>query len=155
MKQVTITLYKFNELEPQVRDEVYEREFDILLKDGWWIDDAYERFDEIMKEKYDFTVDSHEFDLDYKLSCIDGYFGSSESELAALEEVNVNHGYDLNNLSDDDYIELKDEFEEYIDRIFLDFMQNEYDCLTSEEFVKEYLEINEYDFLENGEMYIA
>lgn len=168
MKDITITVYKFNELSEDIQDKVIERQSDINVDYDWW-EFVYEDAEQIGLKITEFDTDRY----------CKGNFIDSAKETA--HKIIDNHGEncetyktaseylkDRDNLIDTFPKDKDEEIDEYkldndlddLDSEFLrslleDYriiLRNEYEYLTSRESIIETIEINDYDFTIDGKI---
>lgn len=167
MKTITVNLYQFEELNPEAQKAALSKLADLNTTDKWW-DYIYEDAEEV-----GFKITG--FDLDRKV--VNGHFMVSGEETAAA--ILDNHGEKcetyklaaqyLEDLPDirksapaaaqaegieymsEEAFETK--FLKRLSAAYVTILQADFDHLTSDETVKETIEANEYDFLENGTLY--
>ena len=158
MKQITITLYEFNELPENIQRKVLDEHYDINIDHDWM--DVYHDAEQI-------GIKITEFDLDMGRYC-DGEKLIPSEEIA--NRILESHGEqcetyktaahyleqrnELLKSTDDEYeIEsIDDEFMKAILHDYSNTLQQEYDYLTSDETIKETILANEYTFEINGKM---
>jgi len=172
MRKIEVMLYEFNELSEAAKEKAIERFRDFNVDYDWWsnsydgvaecgivihefdtyrgtiksdIDDKYETAKTVIREwgeKSDFHVLSKQFLLD------------REALVKKYGEGNSIDGYvvkdDFFNEYDDDLNDLESKYHHDINEVMLKVLREEYDYLTSDEAVIESIEINNYEFTEDG-----
>lgn len=163
MKTIEINLYKFSELSEDAKDKARE----------WWSSGGVDHdwYECIYEGAENIGLKITEFELNHR--SIDGYFDLSASEVAA--NIFRDHGEECETFKtatafmeewepkfaeymqteegEDDLIYLGDEFRKSLLEDYLILLQRELDFLGSREYIDDILEVNEYDFTEDGEIY--
>jgi len=171
MKQHTITTYEFDELSPEAQRRAIDTLWDINVAYDWW-DCIYEDAETVGIKITSFDLYYHycrgEFieNARYTANKILQYHGETcETYQTAkvfldtlnrfLEAADKDEYGELAYLSDEQQVE---EMElEFLRAILEDYrmlLQKEYDYQTSDEAIIETIRANEYEFTENGELYI-
>lgn len=175
MKTIEIKAYQFKELDETTKQKVIEDNLYINVEHDWW-DCTYETFEELGIKIEEFDVYRGECQLHYRLDYTDiaskiiDTFGEStpisitcnnfikerDALVKKYGEGNEIAGYSVKE-------ELYDKFDEEEEDLILDFtgelsgdilgwLRQEYEWLTSEEAIIETIEINEYEFTEEGKL---
>ena len=163
MRTESISIYSVSELPEAAKAKVldkYRYEFS-----DWYYQDT----------QYDANESSHmsieEFNLDYSYIVCEFNTGAKDTAHTVIK----NHGEScasytiasnflsalssLESQPDDErtdalVAELEEDFMEDMGNYYLNMLKSEYENCTSDEYVTEMLEANEYEFLENGDRYI-
>ena len=163
MRTESISIYSVSELPEAAKAKVldkYRYEFS-----DWYYQDT----------KYDANESSHmsieEFNLDYSYIVCEFNTGAKDTAHTVIK----NHGEScasytiasnflsalssLESQPDDEHTDtlvagLEEDFMEDMGNYYLNMLKSEYENCTSDEYVTEMLEANEYEFLENGDRYI-
>jgi hypothetical protein len=159
---IQVNYYKFNELSDEAKQFVLEKLWSLNVEHEWW-EDIYEDAREIGLRITGFNIG--------RGNGITGDLTLYPKECA--EAILKNHGEgcdtyilakqfleDLKGLGDEeseDYDsdakeDLEQEFERALKEEYLSILRNEYEYLTSEEAIVESIEINKYEFNEEGEL---
>jgi hypothetical protein len=164
------TLYKFDELSDEAKEKAIERLADINVDYEWWKG--------IYEDASNIGLKLTAFDID-RGSYAEGNFTLSAEEVAAniirdhgemcetyktaenflkehdpvyadyMDEKSENYE---SGESEDKLQEMESEFLKSLLEDYRIMLSHEYDYLTSEEAIKETIEANEYEFLDNGDM---
>lgn len=178
VREVTFKLYRFEELDDKVKEKVLEDNCYILVEDYTWWDFIYTEAEEIGIKIEGFDLDRRYIKLRLNTSVLSsvewamGYFGECTEEyklaksyydeimkLADCEEVKEYlEEYPEADPYDAIYnLGLSDEFyDEYVNdmkRVFLKMLEDEFNCLISDEAIIEHFNINDYEFFENGKIF--
>ena len=170
MKTKTINLYQFSELTEEAKRHAIEKLSDINVDSSWW-DSTYEDAANIYLKITGFDID--------RASYCNGDF--TDSPIATAEAITYNHGEEcetyktaqtfinnwqplFNNYMDEEHkdyesgeseqemIELEDEFLKSLCEDYRIILTNNYEYLTSEEAIIETINANDYDFDEEGNL---
>lgn len=173
MKTIEINLYKFDELSDEAKQTAIEKNYDLNVAGGfdWW-ENTYE-------DAKNIGLKITGFDIDRGSYC-SGEFNLSANEVAAnifrdhgevcetyktaqgfMDEwqpvfnsyMDENHENYESSDSEDELMELENDFLKSILEDYRIILSNEYDYLTGEDAIKESLIANEYDFNEDGTIY--
>jgi hypothetical protein len=173
MREETIKVYKYDELDEDVKEKVLEKMWDINVEYNWW-EFVYEDAGRI-------GLKLEEFELDRGAYCKGKWIEGAEE---AAEKIRQEHGEHCETYRDatifqaelgqaerifksvEDYDPEYEEFEESVEyeEICEDFLkalledyrimlEKEYEWLTSEEAIVETIEANEYEFTADGSLY--
>ena len=180
MRQETIKIYQFEELNKEAQEKAIENEMnnEFYLDYDWW-DSDFEEFNERLKnvgldcETFNFDIYQHSFEIvdlridDYKKFfkavdldrwIISKSLGTKEEieefeELLYNSEFNKDGEFDFYGYNCGNEEETINEYIKDLKVKFLKSLQEQYDYLLSDEAIKEHLTINEYEFEENGKIY--
>jgi hypothetical protein len=172
MKTIEVTLYKFNELDEEVRNTVLERHRDINVNYEWW-DTVYMDAENISLKITGFDIDRASYcnceflqDATWTANKIIEDHGPVCETYKDAAQFLADYDRILDNAEKDDdgdflddveteqeLEELEDEFLYSLSEDYRIMLDKNYEYLTSDEAISETLVINEYDFLEDGEMY--
>lgn len=167
MKTISINLYQFNELTPEAQKAAIRNLSDINTIDQWW-DYLYEDAENVGLKLTGFDIDR---------GACNGHIMNNGFETAMA--ICDNHGeetqtYKLAKQYLDDLPDIRKGTPEALQAEGIDYLTEEafetrflkklcsaylvmlreqYEYLTSDEAIKETIEANEYDFLENGTLY--
>jgi hypothetical protein len=160
MKTKTYKVYKFKELDEETKQKAIENLYDINVDYEWW-QFIYEDAERI-------GIKIVEFDVDRNSMC---KIELHKDMLEVIELITKNHGdscdtfktarqfkanYDSLNVErenyEEAYEELEIEFKYAISEDYRIMLQKEYEYLTSEEAIIESIELNDYDFTEDGKI---
>jgi len=175
MRTIEIKAYQFKELDETTKQKVIEDNLHINVEYDWW-DCTYETFEELGVKVREFDLYRGDCGLHFTLNYTDiaskiiDTFGEStpisitcknfikerDALVKKYGEGNEIDGYSVKE-------ELYDEFDEEEEEIILDFtaelsadilewLRQEYEWLTSEEAIIETIEVNEYEFTEEGKL---
>jgi hypothetical protein len=150
MREETIKLYTFEELNQEAQQKALEKFYDINVDWQWW-----EFVCEDAKE-VDLKISAFDFDRGWSID-IKFIQGPKETALAILE----NHGKESDTYKEaasflKNRREGKGDHEYFLQQLgecYLDTLQREYEYRTSEEAIKEGIICNEYEFLEDGKLW--
>ena len=168
MKTIELKLYKFEELTEDAQEKAIENNLDINADYAWW--------ESVYIDAENVGLKITEFDIDRGSYC-NCEFVENAADVA--KNIIENHGTDCDTCKDSesfltvfkplnekldneflDDLEIEEEIEdlenEYLYTLSEDYriiLQREYEYLTSEEYIKDTLIANEYDFTEDGEIY--
>lgn len=163
METRTYKVYKFKELTEDQQQKVIGRYYDINVDHEWW-DYLYDDAKNIGIKIDGFDLggrQSIEGDLiDSVADCIkkikDQHGKTCETYKTALRyEKEAKRLFKLQDWTDEEYTaqeNLNHEFKTDILEDYFQLLRKEYEYLTSEEAITETLEINEYDFTEDGKI---
>ena len=163
MKKVTITVYKFNELSDEAKENALNSLRDINVDHDWW-DAVYDDAENIGLKITSFDLDRNrhaegKFILpaytviqkileDHGESCETYKTATQFKDILTEEKEYDEEGYVP--------VEHEESEEEFLKSLLEDYsimLQKEYEYLTSDEAIIETIEANEYDFTENGKLY--
>jgi len=158
MKTRTINIYSFNELSQEAQEKAIEYFSDINVSHEWW-EFIYEDANNIGLKITGFDLDRGAYckgefilDLNQVISSILKEHGkkcetykTAKRYQEELNKINIEENQDKWEELEDNF--LYDLLEDY--RVML---QQEYDYMTSRESIIETIQINDYEFLENGKL---
>ena len=170
MKTITKTykVYKFDELSEQAQHKALEKLWDINVFHDWWectyedaknIEATINGFDIGRSWEIDMSLDydtettcnaiieNHGEQCDTYTLAIDTLKSINEAKESSTEE------QEEDGTLDEKLEDINKEFLQQLGQCYLIMLRDEYEYLTSEEAVKDTIEANDYDFLENGELY--
>lgn len=154
MREITTTtkVYTFNELSESAQDRAIDSLRYAQVDYGWW--------EAIYDDALTVGVRITEFDLDRSRHA-NGELGFMPVDVANL--IMSEHGPDTDTFKlaaeyldevqytlDDELSDLDQNFKYDLLECYSVMLQNEYECLTGDESIKELIEINEYEFNETG-----
>ena len=160
MREITLKVYEFQELSEEVQEKVLDNHRDVEVQ-------YYERWDHIYDMALEEGVEILSFDLhqrDIEVRVSDDFDEDKarkeilEREEMALELLsNLDDEYnDIEDLIEDKIAESREEYErekqEEAAEKWIDMLIKEEEYLTSDEYVREFLINNIYEFYENGEV---
>lgn len=171
MKQHTITTYSFGELSDDAKQKAITDMYYINIEYGWW--------KSVYADAENIGVKITGFDIERANYCniefIDSYgevaenikkehYKNCETFKIAVEYLNeyeklIEEREGLEEDSDgfqeieDKIEELDNDFKRFIAGEYLKILKGEYKYLTSEEIIINTIEVNGYEFLENGKLY--
>lgn len=171
MQEVTRTYktYEFSELSEEVQEKVIQDNYDWNVSNSFWYEFAVEDLHTDLRDNYGIEFENVYWDLDRgsfayldhpSIVDVDKFLKKAGFDLRTkdakeLQEdacINTRHfggGTAVNYCNHDDLTEcLRERLEE-----FLSDLRKEYDYQTSREAIVESLEVNEYRFLENGDIF--
>ena len=171
MKTVTLNIYKFEELSPEIQSKVIEKNRDLNVDYDWWAPE-YEDAENIGLKITGFGLDRNRHaEGDFILSAqevaanIFRDHGESCSTYEAAKEFmekwepvfsdyldENSDNYESGNL-EDEMIELENEFRENLLECYSIILQNKYEHLLEDECVIETIEARDYLFYEDGKRY--
>lgn len=149
MKTIALKLYSFSELKPDIAKKVILQLSDINVNEDWW-ENMYTDAAMIGLKITSFNAD---------LSIIQGKLTSPINHV--IREIVENHGKNTDtyvtamrykNIYSDDTDALEIEFLHDLLKNYIKMLKEEYDFLTSDEEIKNSIEINEYTFEVDGTM---
>jgi len=170
MREVTTTVYQFNELSDDAKQKAIEKFYDINVDCSWW-DSVYDDANTVGLKITSFDIDrasyvkatftddacftAHKILENHGEMC--ETYKTAQAFLAERDEAVNTAPKDENGDFEDEY-----ELDQKLDDIENDFLSNicedyriiltkEYEYLTSEDAIIETITINEYDFGINGE----
>lgn len=145
MRQAKINLYGVNELQGKAKEKAIDNHRYLLVEDNWW-DWTYEDAAMVGVRIKDFDLDQYWISV-----MMDDY-----EESAKL--IKANHGNQCGSfVAAAHFLESKMDVEDMrifmsrISRYYLDYLKKEYEYLTSDGHLEEYLSINKYEFTETGD----
>lgn len=165
MRTIRTKVYKFDELSKEAQQTVIDKMYDINVSYDWW-ESTYDDANEI-----GFKITG--FDIDRGSYC-DGEFQLSAHEVAAniirdhgamcetyktaqtfLDGVNSIEATDGEEYGEgeeyeDKMMELEEEFLKSLCEDYLTMLRQDYEYQTSDEAIKETIEVNEYEFTKDG-----
>ena len=162
MRTIETKVYLFNELDDQTQEKVIQDNYGIAIQDDWHDFIKYD-LKEIGIELRSFDVDRGSFaeiHIDYFFeTCekiIETHGENCETYKIAKRYIDVyNSIQEKDGEYDHDFIDLDYLDEEYQNRFseeVLSMLRKEYEHMTSEEYLIEMFEANEYEFTAEGEM---
>ena len=178
VREVTFKVYQFDELSEEVKEKVLDGCRFIMVEYFNWWGFVYEDAENIGLEIVEFDLDRRYIRMKLKeniLSSIEealnlfnkdsneykivkGYYDEimklkdSEEVKEYLEEYPEADPYDaIYNLGLSD--EFYDEYVNDMKRVFLKMLEDEFNCLISDEAIIEHFNINDYEFFENGKIF--
>lgn len=175
MKTIEIKLYKFNELNREAQETAIDKLSDINVSYDWW-DTTYEDAKNVLLEIDSFDLDpnrhakgsflSSGLDSAYKIikdhgkDC-DTYktaenfikqYETMFAKYANKEKPNLvaeGNEYDFDN----DLTEIEEQFLKDILEDYANLLQNDFDYFKSDQSIINTIQMNDYDFTEEGELY--
>lgn len=173
MREETIQIYKFEELEENVKEKVLEKYWDVNVDYEWWewvfgdaeriglkieefdigrgayvkgkwFEDAEEAAKKILEE-YGEGCETYQDALAFKNELVQ-----------ARKRFEGQEDYDTEFVEFEESYEYKETCNEFLKTICEDYriiLEKEYEYLTSEEVIKETIEANEWEFTEDGKIY--
>jgi len=160
MKTIEIKLYQFNELSEKAKERALEDLRYINVDDSWWYECSIETFSEFGVVVKEFDLYRRTISLDFKKDITDicekfayewkdneigetckGYLKSVDAQLCL-------DASDQEMLEDMEGVFIKD-----LEYAILNWLNDEYEYLQSDDAIIDTIEANEYDFTENGERY--
>ena len=164
------TVYKFNELSDKAKRQAIENLYDINVDFDWW-ENTYTDAETIGCKITEFDLDRGSY---CRLTCPDAHetarlivenHGEACETYKLATEYLKDHDKIIEEAERDEDGELSDEhavgklldevekeFARALGEEYLSILRQEYEYLTSEEVVKETIEANDYDFLDNGKL---
>jgi len=156
MKTIKINLYKFNELSEDAQEKAIETNYDINVSFDWW-EHTYEDAERIGAKINGFGLDR---DQHCELQLTDDFKNVLQNIIKEHGEICNTHKIakmyltEYNKAEDEeDLNDLENLFTRDLGREYAKMLQQESEYLMTDEAVKESLEANDYDFLENGKIY--
>lgn len=158
MREKTIKVYRFEELNEKAQKAVLDHFREWQVNCNWW-DFIYEDAAEIGLEIEGFDLDrgayvkgrfsKHPLDVCYDIKKRHGK--NCETYKTAMQYFPaIKAAYEANDEAALD--EVADEFLKALCEDYRILLQKEYEYLTSDEAVREMIEANDYEFLENGKI---
>ena len=160
MREITLKVYEFDELSEEVQEKVLDNHRYVEVEYHDWWDHIYDMALEEGVEILSFNT--HERNIEVRVSD-DFDEDSARKEILEREEMALEL---LSNL-DDEYSDIEDLIEDKIEESreeherekqeeaaekWIDMLIKEEEYLTSDEYVREFLINNNYEFYENGEV---
>jgi hypothetical protein len=162
MKTIQINLYSFNELSEEAKKKAINNLRDINVKDDWWEPVYYDAkqvgiticdFD-IYRGYFDVKIDDN--DIDTAVDLILKNHGESTATYKAAMRYREEWNKLVEQYADDAYDhheDLADEFKVDTGDCYLAMLRDQYEYLISDEAIIDTIEVNEYDFYEDGTRY--
>jgi len=168
MKTIEVNLYQYSELPEEAKEKALDKLWDINVNFPWW-DCVYDDAGQVGVDITAFSIDC----ANYVNSTINYCYSSAElivsnhgekcdswilakKYLSDCKELEKKYS---GNEDSDDYqdklTELNDSFENDINEIYLQMLKDEYESQTKKEQIIETIEVNDYDFTIDGELYSA
>ena len=161
MRTIETKVYLFNELDDQTQEKVIQDNYGIAIQDDW--------HDLIKYDLKEIGIELRSFDVDrgsFAEIHIDNFFETCEKIIETHGEncetykiakryIDVYNSIQEKDGEYDDFIDLDYLDEEYQNRFSeeaLSILRAEYEHITSEEYLIEMFEANEYEFTAEGEM---
>lgn len=165
MRTIETKVYLFNELDDQTQEKAIQNNYHIAVQDDWY-EDIYQDLKEIGIELRSFDADRGSFaeiHIDYFFeTCekiIETHGENCETYKIAkryIKEYNsIQQKIDALNDDDHDFIDLDyldEEYQKEFSEEVFSMLRKEYEHMTSEEYLIEMFEANEYEFTAEGEM---
>ena len=164
------TVYKFDELTEEGKRKAIENLYDINVDFDWW-GSTYDDAETIGCKITEFDIDRGSY---CRLTCPDAHetarlivenHGEMCDTRKLADEYLKDHDKIIDEAEKDEDGELSDEYavDKLLDEIekefaralgeeYLSILRQEYEYQTSEEVIKETIEANDYDFLDNGKL---
>ena len=172
MKTVKINLYKFDELSEEAQEKAIDNNRDTNVIHDWW-DAIYNDARQIHAEIRGFDIGRRNYcDLSLDLSMHDVIFAILANHGGTCETYKIAKSYRIaweeanrtapDIFDDEDEMEyelekmeeeLKDELEDELAQEYLSMLRREYEYLTSDEAIRQYLVDTDLDFTEDGSIY--
>ena len=161
MKTIEVTLYKFDELSDKAKEFAVQDNIHILTDFGsYWGEPLIWELKDVGISAGCFDLNRREIEVDFYedmndvcAKAVKNFKGSEIAEMCAnyLRSVEAQLAFDE---TDDDMLEdMEMVFIYDLKCEILNMFQMEYDCLTSEDVIADYLLTNEYDFDINGKIH--
>jgi len=168
MKQVTINLYKFDELSDEAKEKAIQGLYDINIDHDWW-EWAYEDAKNIGLKITSFNDHSCEGDfileasevvanifVDHGVGC-ETYKTANEFmnkwEPVFANYMDETHADYESSESETKLLDLESEFSQSLLEDYRILLIKDYEYRTSDEIIIETIKCNDYDFTEDGELY--
>lgn len=177
METINVKLYSFNELKEDIKNKVIQDNYDINTNYDWW-ECTYDTFNEcgIKIDSFDLYRKHIEIDniLDWEeiaknlknnfCNSHDLYIDSlnfikeRDNLIKELGSGNDKDGYSVDydnwDIYDERIIEIETEYKRELENDILNWLNSEYEYLTSEQAIIETIEANEFKFLKHGAIWI-
>ena len=170
IRTIKESLYTFNELSEEAKEKAIENLYDVNVDYAWW-DSTYENAENIGCKITGFDIDRGSYcNIEFQTSAIE-----------VAEDILINHGEQSETYKtamafmqewqpiSDDYMdeasenyesaesedklcELEEDFKNSLSEDYRIILKNEYEYLTSKEAIIKSIEVNGYEFYEDGTM---
>ena len=158
MRTIETKVYLFKELDEQTKEKAIRNNYDIAIQDDWY-HFTKDDLKEVGIELRSFDIDRGsyaEIHIDYFFeTCekiIKSHGGNCETYKIAeryIKEYNEIHCH----IHDDDAIEnLDEEYQKEFSEEVLSMLRQEYEHMTSDEYINDMFEANEYEFTAEGKI---
>jgi len=153
VEKITRNLFKFDELSTDAQTKALDALRDINLDDDWW-DSVYDDANTIGLTITDFDIDRGTIRGELMISprhiaeLITGEHGESTKTF----ELATNYLVELDTTLDDELADLDQNFKYDLLECYLVMLQNEYEYRTTDQAIKELIDIHEYEFNETGDL---
>lgn len=159
-------IFKFEELSESAQDKALQSLWDVNVMDGFWFEHIAEEIKEYGGELVEFDTDRSSSIIIkinspelFAKSILENHGEKCDTHMTAynfLNATSVLYSIDTDDLTYEQEQELEDlesDFTKEISGDYLTLLRESYKYATSEEAIKETIEINEYEFTEDGELY--
>ena len=148
-------VYKFEELSETAQQSAIDKNYSINIDHDWWCY-VYEEIEELGGTCEGFDIDRGP-QIDLKINDYEAFASKIIVEHGTECETYKTAKKFLDDIkesdNDDDIKSLNEEFLHAIGQDYLIMLRNEYEYLTTEESIHGTIEANDYEFLENGDIY--
>jgi len=160
MRTIEVKLYEFNELSDEAKQKAIRDNSEINMHYDWW-DCTHETWKEIGVRIDSFDLYKQHvgfnnlYDYEDIAQSILSFFGEENDTYAFAKEYleQVRKLDEESEDYDEDKEALEEEFYIELENTIFDWLRTEYEWLISDEAIAETLEVNEYEFTENGSRY--
>ena len=151
MRKETINIYRFSELSEEAKEKAIQNMYDINISFDWW-DYIYEEAESLGFKIEGFNLGRGAY---ISISPVLHIYDIAKNVLNICDEDCEFHNVTKKFLAKYEKAEkdFNDNYVEALESKYLSIIQNEYDYLTSKEAIIESIEANNYEFLENGDIY--
>lgn len=148
----TINVYKFEELSEEAKSAAIRKNRDINVEDDWW-QCTYETMNEcgiavnsfdLYRRDINITIEDSERTAKYIVETFGEHSSLSKISKTFLDKLSEGP------FEDDVLEDIEERFRRSISNEMYMWLHDEYEHLRGDEAIAETLEINEYEFLENG-----
>jgi len=170
MRTKQYNVYKFNELSKEAQEQAIYNLQDINVAHNWW-SYIYGMFQQCGIKIKSFDIYRYQIEIEF-IEDIEDVFSKLIKDFALYpaehiasryqlmierkkQEALNNEGVDPSDFSvecEETYDDICDSFKHKIKNEIFDTLKKDYDYLTSEKSIVETIELNDYDFLDNGEL---
>ena len=158
MRTIEIKVYLFKELDEQTKEKAIRNNYDIAIQDDWY-DFTKHDLKEVDIELRSFDIDRGsyaEIHIDYLFNTcekiIKSHGENSETYKIAERYIKEYNEIHCHIHHDDDIENLDEEYQKEFSEEVLSMLRQEYEYMTSEEYIIEMFESNEYEFTAEGKI---
>lgn len=156
MKTIQLKLYKFDELSAEAQKKAVDDNSNLYIDTVWW-STVYEDAKDVGLEIDGFDLDRANYcNVKLKLPALEvckKLLEASYLPTKIASAFQFKFEAETDDTPEDEQEELRMNFERALGNMYLQILRDEYEYITADGTIRSGLQINEYDFTEDGQMY--